>query len=304
MTSNTLQAAARELARMLPVPCVAPAAVPGVTFYRREAANAEGAYITRPMASFLLQGEKLTVAGGITRIYREGEYLVCCGTFPGHCTVTTPSSDHPFLSVAMELDMALLARFFAALPASRGTAAAPALLSGRMTDDMENAVLRLIRASEDPVRARFLGPLAVEELHFLIAASPEGEMLRPLCESNTASNRILRLIEDLQTNCGKDFDLEEESRRIGMSLSVFHRRFKETTGLSPIQFQKRLRLFRAQEMMISEGRRVSEAAFAVGYKSPSQFAREYSREFGISPQRDASEKRRRIAGGETLQMSA
>ena len=155
MTSNTLQAAARELARMLPVPCVAPAAVPGVTFYRREAANAEGAYITRPMASFLLQGEKLTVAGGITRIYREGEFLVCCGTFPGHCTVTTPSSDHPFLSVAMELDMALLARFFAALPASRGTAAAPALLSGRMTDDMENAVLRLIRASEDPVRARF-----------------------------------------------------------------------------------------------------------------------------------------------------
>ena len=304
MMSQNLRAAAEALARILPKPLAAPSAVPGLTFYRREAANAEGTYITRPMASFLLQGEKLTVAGGITRFYREGEFLVCCGTFPGHCTVTTPSSGHPFLSVAMELDMALLARFFAALPASRAAGAAPALLSGRMSDEMENAVLRLLRASTDPVRARFLGPLAVEELHFLIAASPEGERLRPFCESNTASNRILRLIEALQSDCGREFDITEEARRIGMSLSVFHRRFKETTGLSPIQFQKRLRLFRAQELMISEGRRVSEAAFAVGYRSPSQFAREYSREFGTSPQRDASEKRRRIAGGEAFTMSA
>lgn len=99
MMSQNLRAAAHALARILPKPLAAPSAVPGVTFYRREAANAEGTYITRPMASFLLQGEKLTVAGGITRLYREGEFLVCCGTFPGHCTVTTPSSDHPLAGI-------------------------------------------------------------------------------------------------------------------------------------------------------------------------------------------------------------
>ena len=291
MIDEKLQAAALKVAGLLPRPAVLPSSVPGVVFYRREAANAEGSYITRPMASFLLQGEKLTVAGGISRVYREGEFLVCCGTFPGHCTVTTPSSSRPFLSLSIELDLALLSRIFAVLPVRESLSKVPALFSEPMSESIADVLLRLIDHATDPMRARFLGPLAVEELHFLLASGPGGDKLRALCESNSPSNRILRLVEELQTDCRQNLDIEEASRRIGMSLSVFHRRFKETTGLSPIQFQKRLRLYRAQEMMVAEGRRVSEAAYAVGYKSPSQFAREYAREFGVSPQRDKSEKR-------------
>ena len=127
------------------------------------------------MASFLLQGEKLTVAGGISRVYREGEFLVCCGTFPGHCTVTTPSQSRPFLSLSIELDLALLSRIFAVLPVRESLSKVPALFSEPMSESIADVLLRLIDHATDPMRARFLGPLAVEELHFLLATGPGGD---------------------------------------------------------------------------------------------------------------------------------
>ncbi|MDO5531483.1 MAG: AraC family transcriptional regulator [Sutterella sp.] len=290
--------------RRLPFPTVLATDIPGVSFYRRESVNAEGIYITRPCVSFLVQGAKQTFAGGLTATYREGSFLICASTMPGRCSVITPSKERPFLSIAMPLDLTELARIFseiagepAAHAANRSVLTPPALVTGRQTPEMAGAVLRLIEAAAEPLRAKYIGPLIVKELHFLLALSPEGAALRPLCTARTAANRIALVVKEMEADIARDISPEEIARSIGMSSAVFHRRFRETTGLSPVQFQKRLRLFRAQELMVTEGRRVSEAAAAVGYRSASQFTREYAREFGATPRQDAEERRRQLASG-------
>ena len=292
--SDKLHEAAAILATILRSPQIVPSHVPGVTLFRCDAAEPDFIYVTKPTASFILQGRKQTIAGGITTTFSAGQYLVIGGRMPGHCTIISPCHSTPFLCLSVELDPALLARLFLELPEEPAPESCPAVLEGRISETMEDALLRLMQAAANPTAAPFMGPLICKELHYFLATGDLRASLRSLSEANTVPNRILRVVNEIQTHCEAPLDLKALAQRIGMSLSVFHRKFKETTGLSPIQFQKRLRLFSAQERMIAQGMRVSEAANSVGYENVSQFSREYTRQFGLPPLKDVQQRRARL----------
>lgn len=276
---------------LLPSPMMCKSAVPGVDLWRREAQNVQSFYVAQPMVSFIVSGAKKTVAGGIEAVYQEGEFLVVGATMPGHCSVLPVESEVPFLSLSVDLNMGLLRKcFFELGQAFEGTEAVEAVFSGVINEDMDEALGRLISVMSRPAYAKFLGPLIVEELHFLLAASEAGGKLRQLIEANTASSRILGVVEQIQKNCALSIEPEAMARSVGMSVSVFYRNFKRTTGMSPLQFQKRTRLFRAQELMFMHQERISAAAHAVGYDDLSQFSREYKREFGLSPMKHLSQR--------------
>lgn len=273
-----------RLISLVPVPMMCQSAVAGVNLWRREAQNAQSFYVAHPMVSFVVSGAKRTVAGGIETVYREGEFLVVGATMPGHCRVLSIEREEPFLSLSVDLDMGLLRKCFFELGKTfEGTEAVEAVFSGEIDGEMQEALRHLISVLSRPEHAGFIGPLIVEELHFLLAASEVGPKLRQLLEANTVSSRILGVVEQIQKDCAVVLDPEVMARSVGMSVSVFYRNFKRTTGMSPLQFQKRTRLFRAQELMLMNQERVSTAAHAVGYDDLSQFSREYKREFGLSP---------------------
>lgn len=292
--TTKLQQAADILAKLLPHPSIETSRIKGLTLFRIESTSPDFIYVTKPTASFILQGSKQTIAGGITTIFSAGQYLVIGGCMPGHCTILPPCESTPFLCVSIDLDPSLLSRIYMELPEETMPTNSPAVLEGRISEKMQDTLLRLMLAAADPTAAKFLGPLALEEMHYLLATGDLSSCLRALSEANTFPNRILKVVNDIQLHCEVPLDLKGIAQRIGMSLSVFHRKFKETTGLSPIQFQKQLRLFCAQDRMLTQGMRVSQAAISVGYDNLSQFSREYTRQFGLPPLKDVQQRRKKL----------
>lgn len=292
--TNKLQQAADILSLLLPQAAIRASCIPGLTLFRCESTSPDFIYVTKPTASFILQGSKQTIAGGITTVFSAGQYLVIGGCMPGHCTILPPCENTPFLCISIDLDPSYLSRIYMEQPGESLPANCPAVLEGVISDKMEDALFRLMQAAADPAAAKFLGPLVIKEIHYLLATGDLASSLRSLSEANTIPNRILKVVNDIRQHCELPLDLKEVAQRIGMSLSVFHRKFKETTGLSPIQFQKQLRLYCAQDRMLSHGMRVSQAAASVGYDNLSQFSREYTRQFGLPPLKDVQQRRKKL----------
>jgi AraC-like DNA-binding protein len=236
-----------------------------------------------PMVCLILEGAKSTTLGPETYPYRAGQYLVISEELP----VSARVIQAPYLAVGVPLDPVMIAELLmeteGALPE---TAPVRGLAVSEMDEDLIDTVIRLVRLMERPEQAAVLGPMIRRELAWRLLVGERAGMMRQLAASDGRSAQVKRAIRWLRQNYAEPMRIERLAEVAGMSETSLHRHFKAVTAMSPLQYQKQIRLQEARHRLLSQGRDVAGVGFAVGYDSPSQFSREYARMFGRPPGRD------------------
>ncbi|QBE63807.1 AraC family transcriptional regulator [Pseudoduganella lutea] len=269
-------------------------AIPGLLSVRAFAPSGLQHAIAKPIVCLVVQGSKNVTMGATSVDFRAGESLLITADVPIASQITGASLAAPYLSLVMELDQAVIAE----LAVQMGQAPEGEHVPVRVdTTDAEVAdvALRLLRLLDRPAAVPVLHAQLVRELHYWLLAGRHGPALRRLGWPNGPAQRVARAVALLRTDFARTLPVERLAEVAGMSLSSFHQHFRAVTSLSPLQFQKGLRLIEARRLMVAEGASASSAAFAVGYESVPQFTREYGRLFGIPPVRDVKNARERLA---------
>lgn len=245
--------------------------------------------VYEPMLNLILQGSKSMTVGDQTLHYDPATYFVMSVGLPAAGSVRPGPSGEPYLAVALMLDPAVLAGLLARLPETANHDNQPAGFSvAAVTPELMDAWVRMLRLMERPAEIAALAPVYEREILFRVLQGPHGAMLRAIATQGTAMARVNLAIESLRRDYAQPLRVAALAQKASMSTSAFHRHFKAVTSLSPLQYQKQIRLLQARTLLISQGRSVSAAAYEVGYESPTQFSREYARAFGQPPARDAA----------------
>ncbi len=247
----------------------------------------------KPALCVIVQGGKeVRLADELYR-YDPLHYLVVSVTLPVAGCVIRASSDEPYICIRLDIDPSLIAGLVAdanPAPASEDTAGRGLYLD-RIDAPLLDATLRLVRLLNNPKDIPVLAPLAVREIFYRLLCGPQGHHLQAVALQGSQSHRVNDAIEWLNRNYVEPLRIDELARRVNLSSSSLHHRFKALTAMSPLQYQKQLRLQEARRLLVAEGLEVSAAGYRVGYESPSQFSREYSRLFGASPVKDLARLR-------------
>jgi transcriptional regulator GlxA family with amidase domain len=204
----------------------------------------------------------------------------------------------PYLAVSLLLDPAAIAGLVIDIPAAHLGTANAGFGIGALTPDLWEPLRRLLRLLDTPADIRVLAPLAERELLYRLIQGPHGPLLRQLTVAGSRLSQVRRAIEWIRADVARSLRIDSLAAHVGMSPSSFHRHFKAVTGLSPIQYQKQVRLQDARQRLLAEPGDVTSVALAVGYESTSQFTREYARQFGLPPGKDAARVRRPAVLGE------
>lgn len=242
--------------------------------------------IYEPSLVILAQGSKLARLGARTLEYGAGHYLVQALSVPFMCE-TFATREEPMYGVAVMIDRAVLSELVQVMgqaPDITVRAQTPESMSSALLDaSMRESVERLLRCLQDPLDAQVMGPARVREVLYAALRGPQAGVLRALVEQQGHFARIAAALQHLRDHYSQALSVEELARCANMSASTFHEHFKRSTLLSPVQYLKRLRLIKAQQMLIGEGMGVAQVAHRVGYQSTSQFSREYKRYFERNP---------------------
>ena len=266
-----------------------PPALPGVTLFRGERLDGEVCSVYEPSVALILQGSKRVVVGETSLVYGVSRYLVTSLDLPALATILEASRERPYLALLLRLDMHEIASLMLsdplpqAAPASRDT---HAMATGEVTLPLLDAFRRLLELADRPQDAPVLAPLLHREIVYRLLTGEAGSRLRQMASADSQSHQIARAVKRIKTNYAEPLRVEDLAREARMSVSTFHHRFKALTALSPVQYQKRLRLAEARRLMLAENVDASTAAYRVGYESASQFSREYKRQFGAPPTLD------------------
>ena len=246
--------------------------------------------ISRPVFCLVLQGCKQVAVGAESFELNAGDSLLITADVPTVSQVTRASLAVPYLSLVLELDLAVIAELTLQMrltPLSGGKT-----VQAEKTDaEVVDAALRLVRLLERPVAIPVLHAQLMRELHYWLMAGKHGVAIRRLGWLDGPARRVARAVAILRTDFAQPLPVDSLAAAAGMSPSSFHHHFRAVTSLSPLQFQKQLRLIEARRLMTAEGLSASSAAFAVGYESASQFTREYGRLFGSPPAKDTEAAR-------------
>ncbi|SDK59046.1 transcriptional regulator, AraC family [Pseudomonas delhiensis] len=247
----------------------------------------------RPALCVIAQGSKEIRVGPEIYRYDELNLLVVSVTLPVCGQVVDASPEKPYLSLRLDIDPGELTRLIAdaGLAGSTPRPAGRGIYLQRLDTSVLDALLRLMRLLDSPRDIAMLAPLYTREILYRLLRGPQGHLLHDLAMTDSQTHRVTRAIEWLNRNFDKALRIEDLAREVNLSASTLHHRFKEVTALSPLQYQKQLRLQEARRLMLSEGLEVAVAGHRVGYESPSQFSREYSRLFGAPPLRDLASLR-------------
>lgn len=272
-----------------------PTGVEGLMLSRREnAGELENCFYT-PTVGVVLQGNKTSRIGNEAYQYGALHCMVAGVDMPSIYRLTDASPEKPFLAVSLELDRYLTTQLAAEVPPSLRFFGSDRSYRGVVVAEVEHGVLdafsRLVDLLENPEQIPVLAPIIKRELHYRLLLGPHGACLREISTLGTQSNQIAQAITWLRANYREPLLVEALAKKVNMAPSTFHRHFRQMTTLSPIQFQKRLRLYEAQRLMLADDRDANSAALDVGYESVSQFNREYKRLFGEPPFRDISRLR-------------
>jgi AraC-like DNA-binding protein len=266
-------------------------AIPGFTFFRRDTANERENCVYSPVIAVVVQGSKCSIIGDEEHQYGEGYCLISCVDMPGMTMVTEASKEKPFLSLSLFLDRHIIAQLLAETGNASGSEDSYTAVSlEKVQPDVLGALGRLVDTIEKPEQMLILAPLIIREIHYRVLAGPQGSVLRTFGASGTRGSRIAEAISWLRKNYAKPFHADRLANKVHMSLPTFNRYFRRVTNISPLQFQKRLRLLEAQRLMVAKGEDAARAAFAVGYESITQFNREYKRFFGSPPYQDVNKR--------------
>ncbi|MEO0543266.1 MAG: AraC family transcriptional regulator [Pseudomonadota bacterium] len=254
--------------------------------YANEAPTAIDAVIYTPIVSLTLQGEKETRWGGRRRVFRPGESFIVSHDLPVRSCVTRASKTEPFMALALNIDLPLLRTLSNELsePLS-GEVPAQVIETDVADDTFLGALGRYFALHDNAKSARLLAPIVHKELHALLLLAPHAGMLRRLLNRESQASQIARAIAHIRENLSQSLTVGDLANLSGMSVRSFHAYFKSVTSTTPLQYQKELRLIEARRLIQAEGKAVGTAAFEVGYESPTQFSREFSRRFGLAPSR-------------------
>lgn len=239
----------------------------------------------------IFQGEKVVDVGDNQYQYGGGSMIVTSVEVPTSYRILNASSDRPFVSASIKLDRALLAEIMGELSGKKDFPASEdnnAFCVAKTPVEISDCFLRLLRLADHPEDMDFVFPCIQRELHYFALTDPQCGNLRELCTGGLPSNRVSKAVEWLKQHYKEPIRIQELADMVYMSSSTFHNHFKNVTSLTPLQYQKRLRLHEAKRLMISEAYNASSAAFEVGYESVQQFNREYKRLFGKPPVQDVS----------------
>jgi AraC-like DNA-binding protein len=262
--------------------------VPGLFLSRRTAPTAPASATYEPSLAVVAQGRKRATLGGTTFIFDESQYLLTSLDLPVICNVIEASEEAPYLSFVLKLEMPIIRKLLSQeeIHTPEAQADRPAMATAAITAELLEACVRLVALLETPQDIPFLGSLIQREIIYRILRGPEGARLRAIATLGDQSHRAAKAIAWVRTNYATPVQVEDLAKIAGMGVSTLHHHFRALTAMSPLQYQKQLRLHAARERMLIDGLDAASAAFEVGYESASQFNREYGRFFGQPPMRD------------------
>ena len=252
--------------------------------------------MSNPALAIIVRGKKEVLLNGETYPYEVAQYLVIAVDLPICGFAVEASLDRPYLSLAIDLDPLQLCEIIAQI--DLGSDRQDNAIRGLFVSDAEpsliDCAIRLTQLLDTPQDLAFLAPTIVREIYYRLLVGEQGEAVRQIATSGSKMQRIARSIELIKTDFAKPLRIEQLAECANMSISSFHRHFKAVTAMSPLQYQKQLRLLTARQMMLVEHTDATQTAVGVAsqnenlvsYESPSQFSREYARMFGAPPMRD------------------
>ena len=258
--------------------------LPSVVVKASETVTEPMPHVTDPVFALIAQGAKRAIVGDTVYDYKAGEYLVVSLELP----VTAHVSEAPYVALGLRLEPALIAGLLLETAGDRGPADTPGIAVSAASEELLDPVVRLIRLLDRPADLPVLGAAIEREIVWRLITGEQGAMVRQIGLADSRLAQISRAIRWIRQNYADPFRVEDASRVAGMSVTSFHRHFRAVTTMTPIQYQKQIRLQEARARLITEPHDVAGVGYAVGYGSPSQFSREYRRMFGAPPGADAA----------------
>ena len=253
--------------------------------------------IYKPAFCFVVQGSKRAFLGEEVFCYDPGHYLIFSVDLPLIFKVEEASEEKPYLAFRIDLDPSLVASVIteSGLEIKKGDASLKGINVSRVDTELLDAAVRLVRLMETPNTRKVLAPIVIKEIIYRLLIGGEGARLSHMITAEGDSHRIAKAIGHLRKHFDEPLQIENMARSLGMSVSGFHHHFKSVTAMSPLQFQKQIRLQEARRLMLGEELDAASAGLQVGYDDASQFNREYKRLFGNPPQRDVAQLRSNLS---------
>ena len=267
--------------------------IPGLALTRHDENTSAIRCFYTPMIALVVQGFKRSMIGDHEANYGELHCVTVGIDMPGVFHITDASPQAPFLSLSVKLDRRIITQLITEVPSivTAQEGEVTPIVVDEAGKDLLQVFSRLVELLDTPSRIPVLAPMIIREIHYYLLCGSHGKCLRLFNTNGTQANQIAQAISWLRENYTSPLRMEELARYVNMAPSTFNRHFKEVTSLSPLQFQKRLRLYEAERLMLLEGKDAGTAALMVGYESGSQFNREYKRQFGAPPRKDIAKKR-------------
>lgn len=272
--------------------------VQGLSLHRWSAPTEPTSYMLPPSICLIGQGRKRLFLGNETYVYDAHRFLITSVDLPVVTQIVEASSEEPYLGLTLELDLRAIAQLMLGqnMPPLRPSEERLGIAVSEVTAELSDAFNRLLDLLEHPGDIPALAPLVKQEIFYRLLRGEQGPRLRQITNAGNHGYQISQAIDWLKENFSKPVKMEELASKAGLSLSAFHNHFRAMTAMSPLQYQKRMRLNEARRLMLTNRIDASRAAFKVGYESPSQFSREYSRQFGAPPARDIKNLMRDAVG--------
>lgn len=272
-------------------------AITGLALFRRDEPTQAICGMYEPSICLVAQGAKRVELGDDTFVYDAHHFLITSVHLPTVVQIIEASPEKPFLGLRLKLDLREVSQLMldSNLPQPRAQQSSRGMSTGEVTLPLVSAFQRLIDLLADEKDIPILAPVIQREIIYRLLVGDQGARLHQIASAGSQSHQIARAIDWLKGNFTRPLRIDDLATRVNMSTSTFHHHFRTLTAMSPLQYQKMLRLAEARRLMLTERLDATTAAFNVGYESATQFSREYSRQFGTPPLRDITKLRQMSA---------